>query len=52
MIDVRDAFKRLRVDNQEQRFPPGHTGEFLFTYLTVLFGLVSGPLLWGNIFAG
>ena len=50
--DFRDAFKQLHVGLAEQRFLSGRAMEGFFAYSTVLFGVGSGPLVWGRVAAG
>jgi hypothetical protein len=46
--DFRDAFKQLRVGPRERKYLTGRGLGGWFSYLTVLFGAGSGPLLWGR----
>ena len=46
-LDFRDAFKQLHVVPSERRFLTGAAMGGFFSYRTVLFGVGSGPLVWG-----
>ena len=48
---ISDAFKQLRVSPEEQAFLAGRWTEGLFRHLTVMFGIASGPLVWGRVAA-
>ena len=50
-LDFADAFKQLEVDPQEQRFLGGEALGGFFVYQVLLFGIKSGPLLWGRVAA-
>ena len=50
-LDFRDAFKQLWAHPSEQRFMAGSYSEGFFTYLRVLFGVATGPLVWGRVAA-
>ena len=47
-LDFSDAFKQLPVRHQEKRFLSGITKGGYFVYHTVLFGIKTGPLVWGR----
>ena len=55
VLDFKDAFKHLGIRHDERRFLAGAAeidGEpGFFVYKTLLFGIVSGPLLWGRLAA-
>ncbi len=51
VLDFRDAFKQLPVHPSEQRFLGGAALGGYFIYKVVLFGIKSGPLVWGRIAA-
>ena len=51
VLDFSDAFKQLRVSPEEQAFLAGRWTEGWFRYLTVMFGIASGPLVWGRVAA-
>ena len=51
VVDFKDAFKQLRVKEDEQRFISGQVEGGWFAYNRLLFGIVSGPLLWGRVAA-
>ena len=51
IIDFKDAFKQLRVAPEEQIFVSGQVSAGWFAYTRLLFGIVSGPLLWGRVAA-
>ena len=48
-LDFKDAFKQMEVAASEKRFLSGKVGGRWFVYNRVLFGIASGPLLWGRI---
>ena len=48
VLDFSDAFKQLRVDESERRFLGGRALGGWFVYCSVLFGVKSGPLVWGR----
>ena len=50
-LDFSDAFKQLPVRHQEKRFLAGRTLKGFFIYHTVLFGIKTGPLVWGRMAA-
>jgi len=50
-LDFKDAFKQLHVDASEQRYLSGCFSGGWFLYLRILFGIVSGPLVWGRVAA-
>ena len=47
-LGFRDAFKQLHVVPSERRFSTGAAMGGFFSYRTVLFGVGSGPLVWGR----
>jgi len=49
--DYRDAFKQLKVGDTEKRYLAGKAMGGYFIYHTVLFGIGSGPLVWGRVAA-
>ena len=49
--DFKDAFKQMRAGELERKYLCGKALGGWFFYKTVLFGLGSGPLLWGRIAA-
>jgi hypothetical protein len=49
--DYRDAFKQLKVGPSEKRYLAGRALGGFFIYHTVLFGIGSGPLVWGRVAA-
>ena len=55
VLDCKDAFKQLKVDPSESRYLAGSATldrqPGLFVYKTVLFGVKTGPLLWGRLAA-
>ncbi|CAK0911850.1 unnamed protein product [Prorocentrum cordatum] len=51
VLDFESAFKMLKVGEVERRFVAGQGAGGYFAYKTVLFGIVSGPLLWGRLAA-
>ena len=51
MYSISDALKQLRVDPGEQRQLSGRWSASWFVYERMLFGIVSGPLLWGRVAA-
>ena len=48
VLDFADAFKQLRVDEAERRFLGGRALGGWFVYCSILFGVKSGPLVWGR----
>jgi hypothetical protein len=50
-LDFRDAFKQLKVDPRERRFLAGFADGRWFIYKTILFGVGTGPLVWGRVAA-
>ena len=48
VLDHADAFKQLRVDEAERRYLGGRALNGWFVYCCVLFGVKSGPLIWGR----
>ena len=48
VLDHADAFKQLRVNDAERRYLGGSALNGWFVYCTVLFGIKSGPLVWGR----
>ena len=51
VLDFKDAFKQLTVDPSERRFLGGEALEGFFVYKVLVFGIKSGPLLWGRVAA-
>ena len=51
VLDFTDAFEQLIVAPNERRFLSGKALNGWFMYITVLFGVLSGPLLWGRVAA-
>ena len=51
VLDFADAFKHLRVSPLEQPYLAGRAWSGVFVYLVVLFGIGSGPLVWGRVAA-
>ena len=51
VFDFKDAFKHLRVAPEEQPYLAGRAWGGLVVYLVVLFGVGSGPLVWGRVAA-
>ena len=51
VMDFKDAFKHLKVHPTERPFLSGTCSAGWFAYCTVLFGIVSGPLVWGRVAA-
>ena len=49
--DFADAFKQLKSHPEERRFLAGSALGGFFVYLTILFGIGSGPLVWGRVAA-
>ena len=48
VLDHADAFKQLRVEESERSHLGGRALNGWFVYACVLFGVKSGPLLWGR----
>ena len=51
VLDFADAFKHLSVAPEEQAYLSGRAWHIVFMYLVVLFGIGSGPLIWGRVAA-
>ena len=51
VLDFKDAFKMLAVHADERRFLAGRAMGGFFCYKSVLFGVGSGPLVWGRVAA-
>ncbi len=51
VLDFRDAFKQLKVDEAEQKYLGGSALGGYFVYQVLLFGIRSGPLIWGRVAA-
>ena len=55
VLDFSDAFKMLPVTTEERRFLAGTATlrgvKGFFAYRRILFGIVTGPLLWGRLAA-
>ena len=55
VLDFKDAFKHLPVHPSERRFVAGQASingvHGFFVYLTILFGAIGGPLVWGRVAA-
>ena len=50
-LDFSDAFKHLAVRENEYRYLSGRALGGFFVYKTVLFGIKTGPLVWGRMAA-
>lgn len=50
-VDFADAFKQLTVRENEYRFLSGRALGGYFIYKTALFGIKTGPLVWGRMAA-
>ncbi len=50
-IDFSDAFKQLLLDEREWRHVGGAALGGFFFYIVLLFGIRSGPLVWGRVAA-
>ena len=48
VLDFKDAFKQIRVQAAERKHLAGKALDGYFFYLCVLFGIKSGPLVWGR----
>ena len=51
VLDFADAFKHLHVSPAEQPYLAGKAWRGVFVYRVVLFGIGSGPLVWGRVAA-
>ena len=51
VLDIRDSFKQLRIQPSERRFLGGEALGGFIVYLVLIFGVESGPLLWGRVAA-
>ena len=49
VLDFKDAFKMLHVHPAERKYLAGQAMGGYFVYRTVLFGVGSGPLVWGRV---
>ena len=50
-LDYRDAFKQVPIDPSEWKHLTGQALHGYFYYVVLLFGVRSGPLIWGRIAA-
>ena len=50
-LDFKDAFKQVPIDPSEWRHLTGRALDGYFHYVVLLFGVRSGPLIWGRIAA-
>lgn len=50
-LDFSDAFKHLTVRENEYKYLSGRALGGYFVYRTVLFGVKTGPLVWGRVAA-
>ena len=50
-LDFKDAFKQLWVRQSERKYLSGQIAGGFFAYFTVLFGICTGPLVWGRLAA-
>ena len=50
-LDFKDAFKHLQISEDERRFCSGWSSLGWFAYKVLLFGIMSGPLLWCRVSA-
>ena len=51
VLDFADAFKQLHVHPDEVKHLGGRASGGYFCYKNVLFGIKSGPLVWGRVAA-
>ena len=51
VLDFKDAFKQVPVNTMERRFLAGHAAGAWFSYASIMFGVMPGPLLWGRVAA-
>ena len=51
VLDYRDAFKQIKVHKDERKHLAGKALGGVFFYRTILFGIKSGPLVWGRVAA-
>ena len=51
VLDFADAFKTLHVHPEERKYLAGKAMRGWFVYFTVMFGIGSGPLVWGRVAA-
>ena len=47
-LDFSDAFKHIKVHKKEQKYLTGKAMNAYFKYRTIMFGVKSGPLVWGR----
>ena len=50
-LDFKDAFKHLQISEDERRYCSGWSSLGWFAYKVLLFGIMSGPLLWCRVSA-
>ena len=48
VLHYSDAFKHLQINDEECRYLGGRALNCCFCYRVLLFGVKSGPLLWGR----
>ena len=48
VLDFSDAFKQIGVDPREHKHLAGKALGDYFHYITIMFGVKLGPLLWGR----
>ena len=51
ILDFHDSFKQLRIQPSERRFLGGKASGGFIVYRALIFGVESGPLLWGRVAA-
>ena len=48
VLDFKDAFKQIKVHPAEHKYLAGQAAGKYFHYLCIVFGIKSGPLVWGR----
>ena len=48
VLDLKDAFKQIKLHPAEHKHLAGQAASKYFPYLCIVFGIKSGPLVWGR----
>ena len=51
VLGYKDAFKQIQVHAAEHKYLAGSAMGGFFHYLCIVFGIKSGPLVWGRVAA-
>ena len=51
VLDFKDAFKQLTIAPVERKYLGGEALGGFFVYTVLVFGIKSGPLIWGRVAA-